>query len=1555
MKRIHTYLILGLFMAMGLGSIQAQVIDVCAGNDSVVLRLGNFHYGYVQWQVSDDNETWMDIEGAVDTVYVFLPAQPRYYRAEVKFPSCSEYNYHSQVSYVQVPPKADAGPDLEVPANVPVRMCASMFEGAEGEWSVIEGANGTFDDVNDPNTMFVGGVGEYKLVWTLTNSCGSNSDTVSINCVAMEYNSKILIVDETDVILSDTLQMLNGEYAIVFTDTVPVVTEGTVLLGYREKPFMRKVTSFEKVGDVFVMQTEQAAISDIILSGALCFDPIAELGEVDSTRMRVLERYPTRKEMAADPSLLRDGGVYHVKGKERMDAKGISMSIKKGKMTTKVSVNLSMFHSSLDGLEFEFIEVAEPNFRTNVLNNDGNMTKYYMGFYNEKITKTYKLKASKRVTATDVKFDSYVNPQQMIVGGFMIGLIPTVVTVDIPITGSIGASLEGLEVGYTKEWTGTHAIEWNKAGMVVIDTVKPVEKSWEPFNITGHLEAKIGLGLKLGILLVDVLGPTATGKGTFGPELCFSITPPNTLTGDLAWGVDLNLACRLQAFSHDEGIDFWAHDFHLFRGSWFAPSRLLRAGGDQQVYNPMDFNFVQSGGFLPEYIRVNTKGWFGSNMPFALVHFEPDEGGEVSDSPIIANAHGIASVRWKPGTSAGVHRLKAWAYDCDGNAVAGSPLVFHAYTQGTGDCWHSGLTADFVEHVAANGTKTVELLVTGGTEPYEYSTDASNYQPMMQTVGFTPQHGQSYVYYVRDDLGCETEAYYNEPYYDCHASTLGLDVQVVNGNIVKASARGGFSPYWFSIDDINFALGLNGQYSFVNLIDGTYDVTVRDAMGCVQSKTVVVEREANVGLSIVDAGYDIYGNPTGTVQMMTSVQTIYDRGLCWCIKTDAGVLPTVYDFRLSYGSGFNDYGFTLQGLDSQKTYYVRAYVLCGTGTAYSNVVEVTPNYTVTTPLVYATAVSSTTSNSANCSSNVVNDGHAEVTDRGFCWSATNTSPTMADSHISCGSGVGVFSGTLTGLDSQTTYYVCAYATNSQGTAYGLVNWFTLTNQGGGGVINGHEYVDLGLPSGMLWATCNVGANIPEECGDYFAWGETTSKSYYSWANYRFCMGNCWDCFIKYCNESSYGFNGFVDTLTVLLPEDDAATANWGNEWRMPNKEEFQELLDNTTSIWTTQNGVYGRLFTASNGNTLFLPAVGYRLGDELKYYGSIGYYWSKSLNTDGPYASCDLVFWSDTAYVNIGHRYCALSIRPVCSASISGNLPQVTTSEVTRFTSSTAICGGEVVSDGGTTVMERGICWSTNHNPTLNDSHNYAGMGMGNFKIGATGLVPSTTYYVRAYASNAFGTTYGNEVSFTALGGGSGNYEYVDLGLPSGTLWATCNVGANAPEEYGDYFAWGETEPKDVYNFSTYQYCMGSETTHTKYCFNSSFGYHGFTDDLTTLLLEDDAATANWGDSWRMPTMEEWQELLDNTTSTWTTQNGVNGRLFTAPNGNSLFLPAAGHRLDDGLNDVGSYAFYWSGSLGTSDPYYAWDFAFGPVDCGHSGNHRIHGFSVRPVRSTRQK
>ena len=145
---------------------------------------------------------------------------------------------------------------------------------------------------------------------------------------------------------------------------------------------------------------------------------------------------------------------------------------------------------------------------------------------------------------------------------------------------------------------------------------------------------------------------------------------------------------------------------------------------------------------------------------------------------------------------------------------------------------------------------------------------------------------------------------------------------------------------------------------------------------------------------------------------------------------------------------------------------------------------------------------------------------------------------------------------------------------------------------------------------------------------------------------------------------------------------------------------------------------------------------------------------------------------------------------------------------------------------------------------------------------------------------------------------------------------------------------------------------MGDYNQLTKYCNRSAYGYNGFTDNLTILEAGDDPATANWGDGWRTPTYNEWDELLAYCTQTWTTRNGVNGRLFSAPNGNSLFLPAAGCRYDGSLHVAGSYGHYWSSSLLTRYPDYAWSFCFYSDNCYmYDYSRRYFGRSVRPVRS----
>lgn len=191
-------------------------------------------------------------------------------------------------------------------------------------------------------------------------------------------------------------------------------------------------------------------------------------------------------------------------------------------------------------------------------------------------------------------------------------------------------------------------------------------------------------------------------------------------------------------------------------------------------------------------------------------------------------------------------------------------------------------------------------------------------------------------------------------------------------------------------------------------------------------------------------------------------------------------------------------------------------------------------------------------------------------------------------------------------------------------------------------------------------------------------------------------------------------------------------------------------------------------------------------------------------------------------------------------------------------------------------------------------------------------------------------------------------HEYVDLGLPSGTLWATCNVGASKPEEYGNYYAWGETQPKNDYNWTTYKYCDGTGKKMLKYCIDSDYGN---IDNRTELEQADDAATANWGSKWQMPSIEQFKELCNNnyTNIIYTTFNDVKGTMIVSKsNGNRIFLPAADKHSDGEMTY--SYGYYWTSTLGIGKSCYAYEIILKSSGVDWNRNYRKVGKSIRPVR-----
>lgn len=336
-------------------------------------------------------------------------------------------------------------------------------------------------------------------------------------------------------------------------------------------------------------------------------------------------------------------------------------------------------------------------------------------------------------------------------------------------------------------------------------------------------------------------------------------------------------------------------------------------------------------------------------------------------------------------------------------------------------------------------------------------------------------------------------------------------------------------------------------------------------------------------------------------------------------------------------------------------------------------------------------------------------------------------------------------------------------------------------------INGHQYVDLGLPSGLKWSKYNIGATYPWEYGDYFAWGETSTKN-------------------EYLEENSKTYNKDIDDISGN-PQYDAARANWGDEWRIPTEAEIQELIKECKWEWTTQGVHYkGYKITGPSGKSIFLPAGGERYSSSHLGRGEKGNYWSSAPYGSETDQSCRFVFYSPYDYnlrnILWDFRYNGYSIRPVI-----GTKPN------------------------RTSVLDK---------PKAVVADNKASTKAGTKSSSKTG----------------------NKIN---------GHEYVDLGLPSGIKWATCNVGASHPTEHGNRYAWGETKtPMELLDKKPSMPDVDDISGNPRY----------------------DAVRANWGGSWRMPRLNDLMELDIYCEDKKLVH--IKGELFlkvTGPNGNSIYFP----------------------------------------------------------------
>ena len=473
---------------------------------------------------------------------------------------------------------------------------------------------------------------------------------------------------------------------------------------------------------------------------------------------------------------------------------------------------------------------------------------------------------------------------------------------------------------------------------------------------------------------------------------------------------------------------------------------------------------------------------------------------------------------------------------------------------------------------------------------------------------------------------------------------------------------------------------------------------------------------------------------------------------------------------------------------------------------------------------------------------------------------------------------------------------------------------------------GLEIVDLGLPSNTKWANMNVGANRPEEFGDYYAWGETTTKDDYSEATYAFSPTNL-----------NLG-NGCNIAGTNL----DAAHVNMGNAWQMPSHSQLVELRDQCTWTYTSENNVSGFRVTGPNGNSIFLPASGIVrgtshdfncTGSDSRYHGAS--YWSGDQGGDtSPYAwtlSWCADYSSYTRYINGGEnwepfwawghgtfRYYGRTVRAVFvpnGKTHNGEAINIETNKaIWHLDDTEATISGKwsstIAPEGSATV---GFVVGDNADIVIGTDRadlRYTKNTTANETFQTTlAITGNMGYWYRAFVEYGDTVLYGPARHV--------GWEMVDLGLPSGTLWANMNVGASWPEDYGDYYAWGETTVKNSYTSSNYLYP------------GQSLGNSGNIAGTTY-----DAAWQNMGSDWQMPTKEQLVELRDNCSWTRTSRDNVNGYLVTGSNGNSIFLPYAGLMTNSSINYPGynsDYRYqgssYWSSQIG-SDNNYAWTLSW---------------------------
>jgi uncharacterized membrane protein len=675
--------------------------------------------------------------------------------------------------------------------------------------------------------------------------------------------------------------------------------------------------------------------------------------------------------------------------------------------------------------------------------------------------------------------------------------------------------------------------------------------------------------------------------------------------------------------------------------------------------------------------------------------------------------------------------------------------------------------------------------------------------------------------------------------------------------------------------------------------------------------------------------------------------TVTARGVCWN-TTGNPTLQNCINFTTN-GNGTGSFTSNIANLTDGVKYYVRAYATNSKGTGYGAQVDFT-TLDITLPTVNTAEITNPTTNSATGGGNVTNAGNATVTARGVCWNTTGN-PTLQNciNFTTNGNGTGSFTSNITGLSDGVTYYVKAYATNSEGTGYGTqVNFTTLaitlptvttaaitnptTNSatGGGNVTNsGNTTVTA---RGVCWNT--TGNPTLQNCINFTTNGNGTGSftsnitgltdgvTYYVKAYATNGEGTGYGTQVNFTTMAIT--LPTVTTTTITNPTTNSATGG-GNVTNAGNSTvTARGVCWNTNGNPTLQNCI--NFTTNGSGTGSFISNIT-GLSDGVTYYVK-----AYATNVEGTGYGTQVNF-----------------------TTLAITLPTLTTAAITNPTSNSATGGGNVTNSGNATVTARGVCWNTTGNPTLQNCINFTsdGSGTGSFSSNLTGLTPSTTYFVKAFAQNSEGTAYGNQVNFTTVPWSCGailsithtagsiapvnktvNYGTVQTNLTgSNKCWITQNLGAdrqatsatdNTEASAGWYWQFNKKQG--------YKHDGTTRTPNTTWITSIN--------ENSDWLPANDPCTLLLGSGWRLPTGTEWQTADAN--GGWDNYNETFGSV--------LKLHAAGN-LTNSVGSLGSRGVsgnYWSSSQTNSD--YGRNLNFSDGFSGMYNYDKAYGFTARCLR-----